>query len=343
MDKISLSICIPTFNRAKLLESCLLSIYDQLNGFQNLPIEIIISDNCSSDNTLQVIDLFKDKPYFRYYRQEENLGALSGVKLMYEYALGKFIWVVGDDDFIYQGAIIKLLESIEKYGDQVDFIYASHKNFREIEYLNYTGDVFSTSNADFSVLDKSLKISFHNYDELLLPKYSRIFLCEMMSLICKRETICRYQEIYTKLDAEYLSTLETTYLMPVIMANTLVGKKALFIATPIILAFEGARTWWYRVGYIMLVHLRSLLDLYKEKGVDMSIMDVCFRKYISMTFIFFIKYLFDTKAPNREKVSFLSYFKLLCRYPFYTFVILFTTSVEFLKNRLLKIYRYDTK
>ena len=68
MNNILLSICIPTYNRAEYLNQTIQSIVDS-NGFGD-QVEIIISDNCSTDNTeiicKQWINKYKN---IKYYKQ----------------------------------------------------------------------------------------------------------------------------------------------------------------------------------------------------------------------------------------------------------------------------------
>ena len=69
-----LSICIPTWNRAALLESTLehLSFTRDL-GF---PVEIVISDNASDDRTPEVVRAAQEQlPWIRYSHQEKMVTA----------------------------------------------------------------------------------------------------------------------------------------------------------------------------------------------------------------------------------------------------------------------------
>ena len=50
-----LSICIPTYNRSKSLRICLLSILSQTKGYEE-DVEVVVSDNCSDDDTMQVVE-----------------------------------------------------------------------------------------------------------------------------------------------------------------------------------------------------------------------------------------------------------------------------------------------
>jgi abequosyltransferase len=73
---VILSLCIPTYNRAVYLNDTIDSIIKQ-DEFQNEnDVEIVISDNCSSDNTKEVVDKYV-KMYpakIRYSRNETNIG-----------------------------------------------------------------------------------------------------------------------------------------------------------------------------------------------------------------------------------------------------------------------------
>ena len=63
---VLLSICIPTFNRSKLLESALRSV---LREFPNESVEVLILDNASGDDTPEVAELFCRKyGHVRYIR-----------------------------------------------------------------------------------------------------------------------------------------------------------------------------------------------------------------------------------------------------------------------------------
>ena len=61
MEEIFLSIAIPTFNRDVKLKNQLDSIDASLSRSKyNKRIELLVSDNCSSDNTSQILSSFKE-------------------------------------------------------------------------------------------------------------------------------------------------------------------------------------------------------------------------------------------------------------------------------------------
>ena len=58
-SKYLLSICIPTYNRASFLKEALSRVLSQLSQIKdNNKIELLVSDNCSTDNTAEVVSEF---------------------------------------------------------------------------------------------------------------------------------------------------------------------------------------------------------------------------------------------------------------------------------------------
>lgn len=73
-DNIPLvSICIPTYNRSSYLEKALLA-YVKMQEFIDGKVEIVISDNASSDDTKECVKFFTNKySNITYYRNEKNI------------------------------------------------------------------------------------------------------------------------------------------------------------------------------------------------------------------------------------------------------------------------------
>lgn len=82
----------------------------------NTDIEILVSDNCSSDETEEIINKFLQKGCaISYYRNKSNIGADGNFMECYKKAKGKFIWLLGDDDYITNGALQKIIDVIRKH------------------------------------------------------------------------------------------------------------------------------------------------------------------------------------------------------------------------------------
>ncbi|MEI9919617.1 MAG: glycosyltransferase family 2 protein [Bacteroidota bacterium] len=113
MTKPLLSIAIPTYKRAALLDLCLGQICKQLE--QPGLVELIVSDNASPDDTPAIVKKYQDAGHkITYTRNEENVGADRNILQAFKMATGKYVVVFSDDDVLIEGAIdgiLKLLSS----------------------------------------------------------------------------------------------------------------------------------------------------------------------------------------------------------------------------------------
>ncbi len=334
-EKIILSILIPTYNRRRYLCSNLSAIFSQLKD-NDKKIEVIVSDNCSPDGTDEAVKPYLEKDNFKYYRQKENVGAIRNILGIVNYAKGDFCWIVGDDDFLLNGAIEKVLDLIINHPD-VDYIYAKVRGLDFAEYqkgeLQYLSSYRALSNQLKS------KIEFEEiqpWETLIGPDYSIIFLGELMASVFRKEVWLQYR---LEPEGEFLSSLETSYPHSVVLANTFFGKKSIYIRTPLILALDGVREWWDQLGYILIVHIKSLLDLYKEKGLKKNVLQKCYRSYIMMTLPYIFKFLVYPHARQRELIPFRQYFKFLSNNFFLFCRALSSYMVNFVKYILLSLYR----
>ena len=105
-----LSVCIPTYNRDSFLAESLELLISRI-GYRGIPI--YISDNCSTDNTKDVVEQFlKRYPYIYYEKNIENLGYQRNFEKALKLSNTKYKWVMGDDDY-FEGDIDEILEALE--------------------------------------------------------------------------------------------------------------------------------------------------------------------------------------------------------------------------------------
>jgi glycosyltransferase involved in cell wall biosynthesis len=110
-----LTIGIPTFNRSSFLDRALYFLSNQ-HGINNGDIEIIISDNSSIDGTTDVVNKYINLPLdIQYYRNETNIGADKNIVQCFKRARGKFVWIMGDDDYLVPGALPQIVQLLKEY------------------------------------------------------------------------------------------------------------------------------------------------------------------------------------------------------------------------------------
>jgi glycosyltransferase involved in cell wall biosynthesis len=108
MRRRFVSIGIPTYNRADgYLRYALKSALDQ--NYE--PIEIIVSDNCSTDDTESMIKSYKDSR-IRYFRQAKNISANDNFNFCLNKADGEYFLLLHDDDMIDADLVQTCMEAL---------------------------------------------------------------------------------------------------------------------------------------------------------------------------------------------------------------------------------------
>ncbi len=100
-NKPLVSVCIPTYNSARYLRESLNSIINQT--YENL--EIIVSDNASTDNTEEIVKTFTDNGV-QFRRNPTNLGCYNNYNECLKVVSGKFVAFYHSDD-IYEPEIVQ--------------------------------------------------------------------------------------------------------------------------------------------------------------------------------------------------------------------------------------------
>ncbi len=96
------SVCMPVYNGASLIAQSIRSVLSQTYTNFNL----IVCDNCSTDNTADVVRSFDD-PRITYHCNEKNLGLVGNANRSLELADGQYVNILHHDD-------IMLPENLEK-------------------------------------------------------------------------------------------------------------------------------------------------------------------------------------------------------------------------------------
>ena len=127
-EALLLSICIPTFNRAEILRKSLDAILDQKEFKETDEVEIVISDNCSTDETRSVVAAYiaLHPGKIRYHCNSENNADLN-----FEQALslgrGKFLKLLNDSALASPGTLADLLNVIRATQEERPVIFCSNR------------------------------------------------------------------------------------------------------------------------------------------------------------------------------------------------------------------------
>ena len=141
MESPKVSIMIPTYNQqqyiVRAIESALLQDYENL--------EIIVSDDSSSDDTQAVVREFIQKSgdsRIKYFRNSDNIGILRNYrKTLYDYIDGDWVINLDGDDFFIDPKFISTAIRLTKEDADIVLVFGnycefSQKTSKSIEILN---------------------------------------------------------------------------------------------------------------------------------------------------------------------------------------------------------------
>ncbi len=116
-----ISLCIPTYNRSRLLKEALDAIVFQIEDgkFWDV-VELVICDNASTDDTQAVLSAFLNEHpdlIFTTHLQDSNLGPDGNIYTALRKAKGRWAWVLSDDDILLPGSLKSLIQMLTEFKD----------------------------------------------------------------------------------------------------------------------------------------------------------------------------------------------------------------------------------
>jgi glycosyltransferase involved in cell wall biosynthesis len=132
-------------------------------------VQLLVSDNCSTEDIISVCDSFISKGLpMAYYCNEINIGMDGNFINCFKHAEGKYVWLLGSDDIPVEGLVTRLISILESenYGlvhlsiksQKRDFsVYNNHNEFLKIvgHWITFiSGNIIQTStleNIDLNV------------------------------------------------------------------------------------------------------------------------------------------------------------------------------------------------
>lgn len=141
------SIIIALFNGSHYISKTIESVINQ----EYNDIELIIIDDCSTDNSVEIVSNWKSKdPRISLYVNKENMGFCKTANVGVGYCKGELVLVLGQDDLLCPDHISKMVLSfnqtecavvycdyygINKFGEIVDL--SSHCLQRELRIMDF--------------------------------------------------------------------------------------------------------------------------------------------------------------------------------------------------------------
>jgi glycosyltransferase involved in cell wall biosynthesis len=176
LEQPTLTIGIPTYNGEKYLSQTLDSILRQISDVTPGSVEIIISNNCSTDHTLEIATTYYQKwpDIVAIYSNESNVGFDANVDLTVRRARSNYVWLLSDDDYLLEGSLVDVVDvAIEK--TNLAFMFVNYEHLVGLTLLQDTycenGNQFFETTKYKCGLISSCIINRQLWIELFMERY----------------------------------------------------------------------------------------------------------------------------------------------------------------------------
>lgn len=105
---MKVSVCVPTYNAAEYLHDCIDSVLSQT--YQGL--EIIVSDNASTDSTCDIVRSIHD-PRIQLHQHDKNMGMAFNFNHAASLAQGEYVKFLCSDDLLDPACLAKQVDMLE--------------------------------------------------------------------------------------------------------------------------------------------------------------------------------------------------------------------------------------
>ena len=183
---MDISVIVTNYNYSKLIRRCIRSLLNQ--NFDHKNYEIIIVDDCSTDNSVEIIESFKSYSNVKLIKNTENLGVGASSQIGLENARGKFFIRVDSDDFV-QPPFLYMLYNFLKFNSN---------------YIAVSCDYFETSNDEKILGIKSFQKNFLACGIMFRTSY-----LEIIGSYNKEKRLFEDKDLFKRIDKKKIYHLES--------------------------------------------------------------------------------------------------------------------------------------
>lgn len=266
---MTLSVCLPTYNRAERLRDALDALEVQHRA--GAAFELCVSDNGSTDETPRVLDEAARRFPLKRRRNATNKGVARNILDAVAMAEGEFCWLLGDDDLLLPGAVGTVLELLAAH-PEADHLFVNSAR------LPLEAVAGRPRPLDLAALPKGLPLCSPRtkagplpFHELIDPDVSFDFLMGMFLSVFRRRL---WAENLDALDAakvddpRVFAWLENTCPHVPVFAKAFARSTSYFHPEPLTACLTGAREWSPLYPLVKSVRIPECLERYRAHGLD---------------------------------------------------------------------------
>jgi hypothetical protein len=219
-----LSIYIPVHNHSKIIENNLEVMAQEIRqiGAVN-DIEVVISDNASSDDTQdKVRNFIKNNSDLNilYDRNEVNIGGIKNILHLWDKTTGLNVIMIGDDCFAKNG-LVSVYGSLKENSD-ADIIILKNNAYTDFEYIKdaSVADVIRNFEklqyiGNFVLKRSHFAIKFNDYKIDYINAYPHLILIMDKIMDAKRVVDTRFVAINIAISWNFYKTIKIILKLPI--------------------------------------------------------------------------------------------------------------------------------
>ena len=219
------SVVIPTYNRSDLVQGAVRSVLGQTCG----DFEVVVSDNCSDDDTRSVIEGFHD-PRVRYVRTPTHGVIADSWEFARSQARGTLVMMLSDDDALMHNALARFAEEHQRHG--AEFLFCNLAEYRD---RSFQGPQQNTVNCR-SFSGRTRLVSAEEFVKPLFafrPKFDMHPSAFMFSSAVAAKVVRRCGRFFQTNGVEYFA-----WPLAAVFARTIV-----YIDVPLVILGRTAKSW----------------------------------------------------------------------------------------------------
>ena len=179
------SIAMATYNGEKYLREQLDSIYNQT--YKN--IEVIVSDDCSTDKTVEILDEYSKQYGLRYFVNAKNIGYVKNFEIVISICAGDYIALADQDD-------IWLPEKLEVLLNEIGHNITIHS---DAELINKDGEFIKESWTTYYRKSKKSEMLNYIFDNNNVTGCTSLFKKELLSKLLPFPSDFKYHDAWLSL------------------------------------------------------------------------------------------------------------------------------------------------
>lgn len=272
-----LTLAIPVYNRIETFKYSLISAVEAF--YKNKEVEILILDDGSKDDIEGVVRAIREiyKRQIIYHKNEANKGRLYTFNEIIKHSQGKFIWIIGSDDFININAGSHIVPILGKYSRTSIFVTSVGNYNIDLNQLEGFDQKKSLSDyLDFNILNENSSLRNGKLQSFLSHKSNNVYFGAVMATIFNKEII------KLKMEGNLIPYFETfrNWYPNTYYISKLLNEDAIHIDNQLVIAGDGKRDWnndlsdksIWNSDFVLIQYkvVRDLIDFHKLNGLRLS-------------------------------------------------------------------------